>query len=135
MSRISDTDPLEVGRRIIDIVEKGKKTSTYKLATLLALIEYCIEKAPDSDESVDVPLDILAERIIERYWQQTRPSGMEGDRPLRQSGQATKILDDIGKFREVTHAGNSATLELAKSRAPEMYAETFKNVKRTHSSG
>ncbi len=128
---MSDTASVALGRRIIEILEKGKKTSTYKLATLLALMEYCIERAPDSDESVDVPLDILAERVIERYWQQTRPSGIDGDRALRQSGQATKILDDIRNFRETAHAGNSTTLELAKSQAPELYAETLKNVKRT----
>jgi hypothetical protein len=51
-----DTDPLALGRRIIDISQSGRKTSTYKLAVLRALIDACMERVPDDQHaSIDVP--------------------------------------------------------------------------------
>ena len=126
-------DPVQLGQQIIDILEKGKKTSTYKLATLLALIEYSVERAPNPNDRIDVSLDVLAERIIERYWQQTRPLRWDDDeaRPLCQSGQATTILDDISKFRTAARSRRSTRLDEAKRHAPDAYTATIKRVKRT----
>ena len=37
-------DPLLLGQRVVAILETGLRTATYKLATLMALIDQCIEK-------------------------------------------------------------------------------------------
>jgi hypothetical protein len=47
MNQTPHLEPIAVGQRIIEILETGKKTSTYKLATLHALIDCCIERVPD----------------------------------------------------------------------------------------
>jgi hypothetical protein len=60
-----DTDPLALGRRIVDILESGEKTSTYKLAVLRALIDCFMNRVPDDQHaSVDVPLNELTDRVI-----------------------------------------------------------------------
>ena len=43
-------DPLLLGQRVVAILETGLRTATYKLATLMALIEHCIENLPAAPE-------------------------------------------------------------------------------------
>ena len=43
-----DDDPLLLGQRVVAILETGLRTATYKLATLMALIEHCIENLPNN---------------------------------------------------------------------------------------
>lgn len=80
-----DGDPLLLGQRVLAILETGLRTATYKLATLTALIDHCIENLPDDpDDSLVVPIPKLAERVLDIYWRQVRPfDGQE----LRQSTQ------------------------------------------------
>ena len=70
---------------MVAILETGLRTATYKLATLMALIEHCIENMPEHpDDMLQVPIPELAHRVLEIYWQQVRPfDGHE----LRQSTQ------------------------------------------------
>jgi hypothetical protein len=107
-------DPLALGRRIIDILQSGRTTSTYKLATMHALIDCCMERVPgDPFLSVNVPIDELRDRVIELYWPQTRPLAWNEGRPLRQASEGSEILDAVGKFRKEGRArtGSSPTLE------------------------
>lgn len=85
-------------------------------------------------EAVEIPLDDLTEKVIELYWPQTRRWKSIGDgvgQPLRQSGQATKILDDILALRDVTKAGQSTLLEDVKKKWHDEYCATFIEVKKT----
>ena len=44
----------------------GRRTATYKLATLMASIEHCIENLPEQpDDTLRVPLPALADRALE----------------------------------------------------------------------
>ena len=82
----SRPDPLLLGQRVVAILETGLRTATYKLATLMALVDYCIEHVPeDPNASVAVPIPDLAHRVLELYWHQVRP--FEG-KELRQSTQS-----------------------------------------------
>jgi hypothetical protein len=40
-------DPLLLGQRVVAILETGLRTATYKLATLTALVDHCIEHLPE----------------------------------------------------------------------------------------
>lgn len=54
-------DPLLLGQRVVAILETGQRDATYKLATLMALIDHCIENLPAHPEDVlRVPLPELA---------------------------------------------------------------------------
>src|SRR4051812_46736912 len=67
-------DPLLLGQRLIAILEQGQRDATYKLATLMALIEHSIENLPPQpDDRLIVPIPELAHRVLALYWHQVRP--------------------------------------------------------------
>jgi hypothetical protein len=117
-----------VGQRVAAILETGLRTATYKLATLTALIDQCIEHLPDApDGALTVPIPDLAHRVLETYWRQVRP--FDGNE-LRQSTQPrARILRATTAFRTaagVSHRGWA--LEVAIARAPEAYQTALDDI-------
>jgi hypothetical protein len=92
-------DPLLLGQRVVAILETGLRTATYKLATLMALIDQCIENMPERPGDVlRVPIPDLAHRVLEIYWPQVRP--LDG-RELRQSTRPrARILAATNALRQ-----------------------------------
>ncbi len=121
-------DPLLLGQRVVAILETGLRTATYKLATLMALIDHCIENLPDQpDDSLQVPIPDLARRVLEIYWRQARPfDGHE----LRQSTQPrARILIAANDLRSAAAAGQSGLLlDVATVRAPDAYRRALEEV-------
>ena len=121
-------DPLWLGQRVVAILETGLRTATYKLATLMALIEHCIENMPErTDDVLSVPIPDLAHRVLEIYWQQVRPfDGHE----LRQSTQPrARILIATNALREAAggrHTG--ASLDIARLRASVAYRNAINEI-------
>ncbi len=116
------TDPLLLGQRVVAILEAGQRDATYKLATLMALIDHCIENLPYRAEDVlRVPLRDLAHRVLGLYWPQVRP--FEGQElRQRRTGVIARIPDAAKALREATNAGNSGlSLDIAMIRAPKEY--------------
>ena len=111
-------DPLVLGQRVVAILETGLRTATYKLATLMALIDHCVEHLPDNPrDTLRVPIPDLAHRVLEIYWHQVRP--FEGQE-LRQSTQTrARILVAASAFRSVAHG--SLSLDVAMMKAPKAY--------------
>jgi hypothetical protein len=116
-----DADPLLLGQRVVAILETGLRAATYKLATLMALLEHCIENMPEHTAAMlRVPIPELAHRVLEIYWQQVRPfDGSE----LRQSTQPrARILIAVNGLREETTAGRTGvSVDIAKLGAPAVY--------------
>ena len=115
-------DPLFLGQRVIAILETGQRDATYKLATLMALIDHCIENLPERAEDVlCVPLPELAHRVLALYWPQVRP--FEGQElRQRRTGAIARIPDAAKSLREATRSGNSGlSLDIAMVRAPKDY--------------
>lgn len=115
-------DPLLLGQRVVAILETGQRDATYKLATLMALIDHCIENLPSRPEGVlRVPLPALAHRVLALYWQQVRP--FEGQElRQRRTGTKARITDATRELRAETCAGNSGlSLDIAMTRSPEKY--------------
>src|SRR5271156_6195655 len=97
MDRMRDdpaADPLLLGQRVVAILETGRRTATYKLATLMALVDYCTEHLPfDERATLDVSVRDLAARVLDLYWYQVRPFE---ERELRQvKGSKANILDAV----------------------------------------
>ena len=116
------TDPLLLGQRVIAILETGQRDATYKLATLMALIDHCIENLPKRAEDVlRVPLPELAHRVLALYWPQVR--SFEGQElRQRRTGAIARIPDAAKSLREATRSGNSGlSLDIAMTRAPKEY--------------
>jgi hypothetical protein len=110
-------EPLELGKRVMSILERGQKTATYKLATLTALIDYCVE----NPAAVEVPIDDLADRVIDQYWRQVQP--FDGGHPLRQAAESARILDAVKGLRTAAEADKHAGMLVTAARhsAPEEY--------------
>ena len=121
-------DPLLLGQRVVAILETGLRTATYKLATLMALIDHCIENMPERPgDALPVPVPDLAHRVLEIYWQQARPfDGHE----LRQSTQPrARILIATHSLRSavgVTRTGVS--LDIARLREPAAYTSAIDEI-------
>jgi len=119
-------DPLLLGQRVVAILETGLRTATYKLATLMALIEHCIEHLPERPgDAVGVPLAELAHRVLEIYWQQVRPfDGHE----LRQSTQPrARILMATDRLRAASGRA-TGSVDVARLRAPAVYARAIDEI-------
>lgn len=121
-------DPLALGQRVVAILETGLRTATYKLATLTALIDHCIENLPRRPgDMLRVPIPVLAQRVLELYWPQVRPfDGHE----LRQSTQArARILIATNALREATGlASRGMSVEIARQRAPAAYRSAIDEI-------
>jgi HNH endonuclease len=112
-------DPLVLGQRVVAILETGLRVATYKLATLMALLEHCVENLPERhDDELLVPIPELAHRVLGIYWQQIRP--FDG-RELRQSNDGrSRILVAANDLRKA--AGSSCrSVDVAQVRAPDAY--------------
>jgi len=122
-------DPLLLGQRVVAILETGQRDATYKLATLMALIEHCIENLPDRPtDSLRVPIPDLAHRVLAIYWRQVRL--FEGHELVqRRTGRRARITDATKELRSAAGAGNSAlSLEVAMMRAPEAYRRAIDKI-------
>lgn len=122
-------DPLLLGQRVVAILETGQRDATYKLATLMALIDQCIENLPVRPEDVlRVPISALAHRVLALYWQQVRP--FEGQElRQRRTGTKARITDAVRSLRAETCTRSSGlSLDIAIKRAPAAYGDTVDRI-------
>jgi len=122
-------DPLLLGQRVVAILETGQRDATYKLATLMALIEHCIENLPDrSDDTIEVLIPDLAHRVLSIYWQQVRP--FEGhDLVQRRTGAKSRIIDATKELRAAGGIGNRGlSLDVAVMRDPQAYQKAIDKI-------
>jgi 5-methylcytosine-specific restriction endonuclease McrA len=121
-------DSLALGQRIVAILETGARVATYKLATLAALLDHCVENLPaDRNDSLQVPIPALAHRVLELYWPQVRP--FEGVTLKQSTGSVARILRETAALREVSGASSSAiSPATAQLRAPDRFAEAVDEI-------
>jgi hypothetical protein len=121
-------DPLLLGQRVVAILETGLRTATYKLVTLMALIDHCIENMPERPGDVLwVPIPDLEHRVLEIYWPQVRP--FEGHQ-LRQSTQPrARILAATTTLREAAGVRSTGvSVDIARLRAPAAYRRALDEI-------
>jgi len=98
--------------RLLELLDEGRYTATYKYAVLLALLDLCLEHTRASGAPPEsLTTKQLAEKIVELYWPHTVPfvSGAGVSDVLRQNtaGQA-EIVSAIAAFRQ-RHAPDPST--------------------------
>lgn len=60
--------------RLLAVIDEGRRTATYKLAVLLALMDCCAEQAsPDGGAPADLSTRTIAQHVARLYWPQLRP--------------------------------------------------------------
>lgn len=115
------SDPLLLGQRVVAILETGLRTATYKLATLMALIDHCIENLPErAADALVVHIPELAHRVLEIYWQQVRP--FDGHELRQTTGSRARILIATNALHEAAGVKRtSLSVDMARLRAPVAY--------------
>jgi hypothetical protein len=117
----SPIDPLALGQRVVAVLETGLRTATYKLATLMALVDHSVEYLPDNpDDELAIPIKQLAERVLETYWRQVAP--LHGFGHLRQSSQPNaRVLRVVQRLRDEAASSHIASPSVARERLPTAY--------------
>ncbi len=104
-------DPIDLAQRLAAILDGGRRVATYKLATLLAMLDACAEAEtpPGPDEAFALSILDLADRVIDLYWPQVRTYNDAG--LLRQSTQSrSRILEEVIALHQL--APRAATVRL-----------------------
>ena len=107
-------------QRVLAILDEGRRSATYKPALLMALVELSAERVRGT-APLELPLEDIAERVMELYWPQTRPHGAT-DGVLRQStAKSSRIVDALAELRAATRAPVSQPLGQLRARHPAAY--------------
>lgn len=113
-----DRSALRLAERLIQLLDEGSFTATYKYAVLVGLMDLCMEltSATGSPPEV-VTTRQLAEKVIELYWSHCMPCG---DGVLRQSstGRQAEIVQRVLRFREDVGGLSFAAARRASGGAP-----------------
>ncbi|MGW5524856.1 HNH endonuclease [Gordonia sp. NPDC003950] len=119
---MSSTDPLTLGQRLVAVLEDGQRSTTYKLAVMVTLLDLAVELVTDDpDAAITVDLDLFAHRLMDMYWRQTRP--LDG-RILRQSNTGNSfILSETLKLRSAVASPSlrEVPFDTAAADAPTIY--------------
>jgi hypothetical protein len=117
--------------RLLEVIDSGRRTATYKLALVMALLDLCARRG-DAD---GYPPSVLytreiAERVAAIYWPQVMayrrgPQAIQ----LRQiTLPRSAITEAVLKFRQVAEANGITSLSLARQRLPSEYAQMLDRV-------
>lgn len=117
------TDALALGEKLLSLLDQSARTTTYKPALLLALID----RVQEYTERDLVPVHALAERVVELYWPQTLAYPTTGDvLSQNQGGSQAAVVSWIVEFRR-EHALTSRVLPAA-LRRDESWAQLVRRV-------
>ncbi len=116
--------------RLLRVVDEGRRTATYKLALLLALIDNCAYH-PGADE---IATRAIAARVVELYYPQSRQYAANDGvtHELRQiSMKASSPLRHVLALRIAAEAAGCRTVADTARRLPDRYAGTLDAVEDT----
>lgn len=129
--------PLQLAERIIQLLEQGRFSATYKFALLIALMDLCLEKTGEQG----VPPSLLttrelADKVIALYWPQCQPyapSSTDEARLLSQGGSQktqAEILRLMVDFKNEAQLNPAASLPLHRARmhAPDAWTRLLDEV-------
>lgn len=121
-------DAIALAERILQILDQGAFTSTYKYAVLLGLLDLCLERtSPDGTPPGEITTRQLAEKVVEIYWHHTLDylDAPAGPAVLLQSqgrrGTQAEIVKHIERFRSRHVRDETLPLPLARIASPDAY--------------
>ncbi|MFO0760872.1 MAG: HNH endonuclease domain-containing protein [Byssovorax sp.] len=122
-----DRGALRIAERLIQLLDRGGFTATYKYAVLIALIDLCLERTESTGLAPStITTRQMAEKIVELYWPHCTPylddaPGAGEPWVLHQStGRGDKqalIVRHILGFREAVDPKRERSLPLVRARA------------------
>jgi hypothetical protein len=121
--RVAEEDgALRFAERLLALLDATRYSATYKLATLLALIDVAAEQTgPGGSPPVRLPGKAVARRVIGLYWPQTIPYGAAWGGEPRVLSQAPQndIPAKLATWRTARRLGAGASIEDARAADPE----------------
>ena len=113
---------------LLTVLEEGRRTATYKLAVLLALLDCCVLGADARGRPPQsIPVRDLAERVLELYWRQVRP--YDGGTVLSQSTQPRAVtVDAVRALRSDAERVRATTPAAAARTLPDAYERTVSTI-------
>jgi hypothetical protein len=124
----SGQPPVNAGfaERLLEFIDSGRRTATYKLALLLALLDLC---ARHSDTRGRAPQVLytrdIAEHVASLYWPQVIPYPLPGAASAEVLRQITlpraAIVAAVSSFRSAAEAAGATSWRLARLRLPGAY--------------
>ena len=122
--------------RLLEVIDSGRRTATYKLALLIALLDLC---ARHSDRSGRAPELLytrdIAEQVAVLYWQQVMPYLVAGAGAAVELRQITlpraAITAAVSGFRRAAAAAGATSWHLARQRLPTAYEAMLDQVEVT----
>ena len=122
--------------RLLEVIDSGRRTATYKLALLLALLDLC---ARHSDAAGRAPALLhtrdIAEQVAALYWPQVIPYRLPGTGTAVELRQITlpraAIVQAVSTFRGAAAATGTTSWQLARQRLPSPYNSMLNQVEVT----
>ena len=118
-----------VAERLLQVIDEGQRTATYKLALILALIDACAERV-DAEGRAPATLTTreVAEHVVRIYYPQVREYvGLSGDaQPLRQISNKKSV--SLAAIYLLRMAAGDRPLGVAEREQPLEYAKCIDDV-------
>jgi 5-methylcytosine-specific restriction endonuclease McrA len=124
-------DAIGFAEKVLELLDEGRYTATYKYAVLLVLIDLCLEGTQASGAPPEmVTTRQLADKIVELYWSHTVPFASRA--PARILSQNTRgqaeIVSAIIEFRSRHAPDANAPRSHARLAAPAAYERLVRTV-------
>jgi len=122
-----------LAERLLEVIDSGRRTATYKLAVLMALLDLCARRSGQDGRAPDVlhTRDIAAQ-VAALYWPQVIPYRQPGSGDavdLRQiTAPRAAIVRAVRTFRQAAEAEGATSLHLARQRLAGQYEEMLDQV-------
>jgi 5-methylcytosine-specific restriction endonuclease McrA len=126
---LSPLDPIALASKVAQLVKTGRRESTYKLATLMALIDISLESSTLEDGVLSIPVEEIVHRIVAYYWPQTRPYHAHG--LLRQNKAGLSMADKIAVAKAELSDQGVASPEAAREASHPIYVRLVKSLSLT----
>ena len=124
MADVDQRGAIGFAEKVLELLDEGRFTATYKYGVLLALMDVCLEHTQNSGAPPEmVTTRQLADKIVELYWPHSVPFvGVAPAIVLKQNttGQA-EIVSAIMRFRAREASDPSIPRWEARLRAPQAY--------------
>jgi 5-methylcytosine-specific restriction endonuclease McrA len=116
-----DLSAIYLAEKIVQLLDRGGFSATYKYAVLIALIDLCLERTTATGMPPQtVTTEQVAEKVIELYWLQCAPYDSEHGVLHQSRGGAEKpvlIVRHILEFRATVDPAHERSLSLPQARA------------------
>lgn len=108
--------------RLLRVVDEGRRTATYKLALLLAIVD-AVALSPGESE---LPTRFIAERVLSLYYRQTRPFvDIHGGthQPRQISMKSSAAVAAVERLRSVAEQSRYRNVDEVRALLPDEFAD------------